>query len=275
MKTWVYAVALLLGALMGTVLVRTANPSQSGSTTSEVKGNRKTDRLPEPPGVSISRMISAESAAMDEGVPINEALDVLFTERKSPMRTRAFLNNRIQMMTTDQLAQALMNGEVQSPAELREVAQRLAKEDPEGAFNHLEAQELRIYGMENTYTFVDALLQTWGDSDAVAVMNRLKKMERGGSQQDYSLRFSGYWAKIDPAAAARNFDDLIYLRNMQDRGDMVFTDNNYAGEIVKSWKRKDETALREYIENLPGGREKDALNGALIKLDEPKHHPGG
>lgn len=268
MKISIYAVALLLGVLIGTALVRKVMPA--APTGAERSGNRKTARVPEPVGVSIGRMISAESAAMDESVPINKALDVLFAERKSPMRARAFLKNRIQMMTTDQLTQALMNGDVQSPAELREVAQRLAKEDPEGTFNHLVAQELRVYGMENTYTFVDELLQTWGDSDAVAVMNRLKMMKRGGSQQDFSLRFSGYWAKIDPAAAASNFNDLIYLRNMQDRGDMVFTDNSYAGEIVKSWKQKDENAMREYIANLPAGRQKDALDKALQKLDEPK-----
>ncbi len=271
MKFWSYAVALLLGVLIGTVLVRTVIPSQSASTRSEIGGSRQTTRVPEPVGVSISRMISAESTAMNESVPINKALDVLFAERKSPMRTRAFLKNRIQMMTIHQLTQALINGDVQSAAELREVAQRLAKEDPEGTFNHLEAQELRVYGMENIYAFVDALLQTWGDSDAVAVMNRLKKMKRGGSQQDFSLRFSGYWAKIDPAAAARNFDDLIYLRNMQDRGDMVFTDSSYAAEIVKSWTQKDETGMRDYIASLRGGRERDALNSALKKLDEPKH----
>jgi len=99
------------------------------------------------------------------------------------MRTRAFLKNRIQMMTSDQLTQAMLSGDVQSPAELKEVAQRLAKEDPEGRSTALKALQLRIYGMENSYTFVDALLQTWADADAVAVMNRLKKMKRGGASR--------------------------------------------------------------------------------------------
>ena len=270
MKAWVYAAALSLGLLIGTVLVHTADPAQGGPAGPRIAETGKPARPPEPVGVSVSRMISAETTAMNENVPINKALDVLFAERKSPMRTRAFLKNRIQMMTTDQLTQAMLSGDVQSPAELKEVAQRLAKEDPEGTFNRLEAQELRIYGMENTYTFVDALLQTWGDADAVAVMNRLKKMKRGGSQQDYSLRFSGYWAKVDPAAAARNFNDLIYLRNMQDQGDMVFTDHRYAEEIVKSWKQKDEDAMRDYVGKLPGGRERDALEKAAKKLDAPK-----
>ena len=186
------------------------------------------------------------------------------------MRTRAFLKSRIQMMTTEQLAQAVLAGDVQSPAEIDEAARRLAKEDPEGTFNQLEAGNIRVYGMENHYTFVDALLQTWGDADAVAVMRRLKKMKRGGAQQDYSLRFSSYWTKIDPSAAARNFDDLIYLRNMQDRGTMVFTDNTYAEEIVRSWKRKNENGMRDYIAELPAGGRKEALEQAMRKLENPK-----
>ncbi len=270
MKILIYAAALLLGVLIGVLLVQTANPSQISPTASQTTGTRKTARPPEPVGVSISRLISAETTAMNEDMPINKALDVLFAERKSPMRTRAFLKNRIQMMTGDQLTQALLNGDVQSPAELKEVAERLAKEDPEGTFNRLEALQLRIYGMENIYTFGDALLQTWADADAVAVMNRLKKMKRGGAQQDWSLRFSGYWAMIDPAAAARNFSDLIYLRNMQVQGDMAFTDQRYAEEIVKSWKQKDEEGMRDYVAKLTPGREKNALENAVKKQDELK-----
>lgn len=270
MKAWIYVAALSLGLLIGNLLIHSPDSAQGGLRNSQITEAARPARPPEPVGVSISRMISAETTAMGEDVPINKALDVLFAERKSPMRTRAFLKNRIQMMTTDQLIQAMLSGDVQSPAELKEIAQRLAKEDPEGTFNRLEAQEIRIYGMENNYTFVDALLQTWADADAVAVMSRLKKMKRGGSQQDTSLRFSGYWAMIDPAAAARNFKDLIYLRNMQVQGDMDFTDQRYAEEIVKSWKQKDEDGMRDYVQKLPAGREKNALEKAVKKLDEPK-----
>lgn len=269
MKSSIYAASLFLGLAIGTILVRSKDLYRSESIRSTASPSaEKVHRPPEQTGVSISRMISAETPAINEDMPINKALDVLFAERKSPMRTRAFLKSRIEMMTTDQLTRALMNGDVQSTAELKEVAQRLAKEDPEGTFTLLESQELRIYGMENIYTFVDALLQTWSNHDAVAVMNRLKKMKRGGSQQDFSLRFSDYWAKVDPAAAARNFSDLIYLRNMQDQGDMVFTHKQYAGSIVKSWQQTDENSLRAHVKNLPIGRERDAFETALKNLDE-------
>lgn len=272
MKYWIYSGSLLLGVVIGTSLMCSTGGFVSRRTASDdsVKAvNGKAARTPESVGVRIERMISAETAAMIGNMPLNKATDVLFAERKSPMRTRAFLKNRIQMMTTDQLNQALMNGEVQTKAELEEVARRLATEDPEGAFNHYVSHHYRLNGMDHVYTFLDRMLQTWADADAPAVMAGLQKMTRGGSQQDMSLRFSGYWAKIDPEAAARHFNELVYLRNMQDQGAMVFTDNPFAEQIVKSWKQKDETAMREYIGKLPGGRERDALENAVKKLDAP------
>lgn len=219
MNYWIYVGALVIGLLIGVALDRAqdrATSNQTGSESSGVAGDSKTQRTPEAVGVRIGRMIAAESSAMNESMPLNKATDVLFAERKSPMRTRAFLKNRIQMMSTAQLVQALMNGEIQTEAELVEVTRRLAKEDPQGTYDHLEAGDLRIYGMPNLYTFIDTLQQTWADADAPAVLARLKKMKRGGSQQDQSLRFSAYWAKVDPAAAAQHFSDLVYLRNMQD-----------------------------------------------------------
>lgn len=52
---------------------------------------------------------------------------------------------------------------------------------------------------------------------------------------------------------------------------MVFTDDAFAKQIVNSWKQKDEKAMRQFIENLPHGRERDALLGAAGKLDEAGH----
>lgn len=271
-RIWIYPAALLLGIGLGTILVGVKDGNSFHL--ADADGNRaempKNSHATESVGAGIGRLISAASPAMRESVPINKALDLLFAERKSPMRTRAFLKSRIQMMTTEQLTRAVTSGEVQSSAELAEVARRLAKEDPDGTFNHLEAGDFGFSGMENLYTFVDALLQTWGDKDAVAVLDRLKKMKRGGSQQDFSLRFSSYWTKIDPAAAAGNFDDLIYLRNMQDQGNMVFTDNRYAEEIVKSWSQKDADAMLAYIDALPAGRKREALEKAVVKMGDSK-----
>jgi hypothetical protein len=108
--------------------------------------------------------------------------------------------------------------------------------------------------------------ETVGVRMRLRYLARLKKMKRGGSQQDSSLRFSGYWARIDPEAAARHFSDLVYLRNMQDQGAMVFTDNTYARQIVKSWQQKDDEAMLQFIDDLPSGRQRDAFVEAASKL---------
>jgi hypothetical protein len=273
MKIWIYAASLFLGALMGTTLFRTVG-DLSGSRTSAADTadavRIKSARGPEPVGVRIGRMIAAETTAMNENVPINDAVGIFFSEKKSPLRTRAFLKSRIQTMTRDQLRQALMSGEIQTESEIRETARRLTNEDPDGTFKDLNSQSYKLSGMDNLYAFIDTMLQTSADADAPAMMRRLQQMKRGGSQQDQSLRFSNYWASVDPAAAARNFNDLVYLRNMADQGAMVFTDKTFAENIVASWKRKDEKAMRAYIWDMPPGRERDAFESALKKHDAPK-----
>ena len=268
MKYWIYLGALISGMGIGGPLFHSTSGSflSHGPLEHEASPPHRMDSRSEPNTVKMRRLITSETEAMDEKIPMDKALEMLSSQRKSPLRVRAFLKNRIQWMTTDQLNQALMNGEIQTRAELQEAIRRLAKEDPEGTFNHLEAQHYPMQSMDNTYVVIDGLLQTWADTDAPAVMARLQKMKRGGSQQDMSLRFSDYWAKINPAAAAEHFNDLIYLRNMQNEGTMVFTDDAYARRIVKSWQEKDETAMHNYIAALSPGEEKNAFENALKNL---------
>ncbi len=274
MKYRIYVVALGIGLLIGLTLDRMKGRNAStrtGVDNSVAIEDSRIRRKPEAAGVRIARLITAESPAMDESLPMDQATEILLSERKSPLRTRAFLKNRIQMMTADQIVQALMNGEIQTEAELREVASRLATEDPEGTFARAQAGDFRIYGVANAYAFFDTLMEKWADVDAPAALVSLKRMKRGGAQQETTLRFSAYWAKIDPAAAARHFSDLVYLRNMQGKEQKFFTDNVFATQIVKSWQQKDEEGMREFIGNLPAGRERDAFVDAAGKLGKADH----
>ena len=124
--------------------------------------------------------------------------------------------------------------------------------------------------MDRLYAFLDAHLQTWGDRDAPALLARLKKMERGGSQQDSSLRFTDYLAKTNPAVAARHFTDIIHLRNMDDFGKMVLNDEAYARKIADSWVRIDEAGMREYVAGLAAGRERAAFEKAMVNAFEAR-----
>lgn len=271
MKAWIYGGSLLLGLAIGGMIggARDWGMATPGTRAGKAAPS-KTARSPETLETTVTRMVSSASPAMKENVPLDQAIDILVAERKSPLRTRAFLNSRIQAMTSAQLTQALANGEVQTEAELREAARRLTAEDPEGTFTYMEKQAFRLRGMENMYTFLDTMLHTWADADAPAVMARLQKMSRGGSQQDWSLRFSDYWAGIDPAAAAANFDALVYLRNMATQGDMIFSDRSYAEKIVRSWTQRDEEGMNRYLKDLPAGPRRDALEKAAKALTASK-----
>ncbi len=86
MKKWIYITVVLLGWAMGTALVRTMDrfsPDPAGSGDSHQLIDGRAGRPLEPVGVRIGRMISGESGAMNESVPVNQALDMLFAERKS------------------------------------------------------------------------------------------------------------------------------------------------------------------------------------------------
>ncbi|RYD33495.1 MAG: hypothetical protein EOP87_10895 [Verrucomicrobiaceae bacterium] len=259
--------ALATGAGIGFLLVHltTAEPQAAGESISA--GDMRSPRMPETVAAVTDRLISAASPAMEEGRPINSGLDLLFAERKSPMRTRAFLNSRIQMMTPDQLLRILMNGDVRSQPELEAIARRLARENPEATFDLYNAGRLQLYGMESIYTFTDNFLRTWGETSTDAVISRLAKMKRGGSQQDLTLRFSDHLARTNPEAAARDFTRIVYLRNMQDTGDMTFTHDRFAAEILRSWSTKDEAGMRGFVEGLPpSSPERATFDRAAKKL---------
>jgi hypothetical protein len=166
-------------------------------------------------------------------------------------------------MSRDQLVLAMMDGQIDTLSEIREAARRLTIEDPQDTFTLYEKNRFPFRTMDRLYAFLDTHLQTWGDRDAPAVLARLKAMQRGGSQQDSSLRFSDYLAKTNPALAARHFTDIIHLRNMDDFGKMVLNDGTYARKVADSWMRSDEPGMREYVAGLPAGREREAFEKAM------------
>lgn len=265
-RSTIYLMALATGAGIGFLLVHLTVTTPAAASDSISSTAARSTRVPESVTAATDRLISASSPAMEEGRPINSSLELLFAERKSPMRTRAFLNNHIQMMTVDQLIGILMKGDVRSQPELEAIARRLARENPEATFDLYDADRLQLYGMESVYTFTDAFLRTWGETSPDAVISRLAKLKRGGRQQDLTLRFSDHLARTHPEAAARDFSRIVYLRNMQDTGDMVFTHDRFAGEILRSWSGKDEAGMRHFLDGLPEGPERSTFLRAADKL---------
>ena len=54
---------------------------------------------------------------------------------------------------------------------------------------------------------------------------------------------------------AGQFSSLVRLSNA--------SEEDFAGQIVKTWLKRDREALREHVENLPAGEEKRTFEKAL------------
>ena len=264
---FIYAASVATGALIALAVLRLPAgrpPSSAGDgRESPPVAARGIDSAME---AGVRHLLREESAALDERVAFRDAVDQLFGDRRSPLRTRAFLKSRIHLMGRDQLVLAMMDGEIDTLSEIREATRRLTLEDPQDTFTHYEKLHFRFRTMDRLYAFLDTHLQTWGDHDAPAVLARLKGMARGGSQQDSSLRFSDHLARTNPAMAARHFKDIIPLRNMDDFGKMALNDRAYARRIVDSWMKRDEPAMREFVAGLPEGRERETFESVLAEV---------
>ena len=265
---FIYTASVMVGAAVAFAvlhLVRTGSKPDARSEARDPRTVVSARSGDDPKEARVRHLLIAESPAMDEKVGFRDAVDQLFGERRSPLRTRAFLKSRIQLMSRDQLVLAMMDGQVDTLSEIREATRRLTLEDPQDTFTLYEKQQLRFRTMDRLYAFLDTHLQTWGDRDAPAVLARLKKMNRGGSQQDSSLRFTDYLAKTNPAVAARHFTDIVHLRNMDDFGKMVLNDGAYARKVTESWLRTDEPGMRAFVAGLAAGREREAFEKAMTQ----------
>ncbi|MBB5349957.1 hypothetical protein HNR46_000178 [Haloferula luteola] len=271
-RRWIFAASAGLGVLVGGAWLRPWSALRSAMPTERIEDVRGQDpgSRSSSPVAAFRRLLRDQSPSMDEGISMKIAAQQLADEKRSPLRTRAFLRSKIAFMDHDQLVMEMMDGDIDTLPEIREAARRLTQEDPQGTFTAFEKGLFRLNTMEKLYAFLDTLLQTWTDQDAPAVMNRLKGMKRGGAQQDASLRFSDYWARTKPDEAAESFSDLIYLRNMDDFGHMDFNEVEYARKIVESWSQRDLAALVTFVDRLPRGRVKLAFDEAMASTPRPE-----
>lgn len=269
MRIVIYAASLAIGLVLGTLIFR--NVPGVGATPSESEGMResfgKTSiRSGASSAVRADRMILRTSRALNHQVPLDEATMLLLEERKSPMRTRAFLKKRVHLMNLFELNEAFMNGEIQGAAEIREAARRIMSEDPDLGFKNFR-EGYQFDSLQNRFEFSDAMLQLVTDDNesALAMMRRLQAMDRGGRRNYLSMWLSRYWAQKDPAVAVTHFDELIRIKGILYGRDYLYEE--YSADLVRSWMPKDEEGMRAYVSALPSGRKRDALSKAIRNAD--------
>lgn len=194
----------------------------------------------------------------------SEEVDRLYRDLKSPLRAGSLLDYHIYDSNFDELVELLNTKQVHGVDLLNEVGKRLAKDDPDRALSVLlHDRKYRLRNMDDFYAFRDGLLREVARSTPEKGLASLQALERGGVQMDNSLYFSGQWAKVNPAAAAEHFEELVTLRNMKMNGDLNLPRDSYAKTVMKVWVKKDREAAQSYVENLPAGATRETLSKAL------------
>lgn len=257
MKWGIYFLAALLGSYLGSLLVPQEEPTE---VVEDIVAKHTTRyRSYSPSSRQVSRYLSVSAEKLENIESFEELTMEMATEQRSPLRMRSVLGLRIRQMTIEELTECLKAGEIRTGKEFAEAGRYLTEMDPDHVFELLRSYTIRFGTMDNFYAFDNAMIDVFVQRDPEDLLVKLQSMERGGSQQDTSLRFSKHWAWHDPAAAAKHFNDLVYLRNMEIRGDAQLRPDSekFANILMRSWKRKDPEALASYIDDMEEGRRKE------------------
>lgn len=257
MKWSIYFLAALLGSYFGSLFLPEDTPRELEP--EEVVKHNTRYRSYSPSSQRVSRYLSDNAGKLEQIESFKELTLEMAEEQRSPLRMRSILGLRIRQMSVDELTDRLKTGEIRTGKEFIEAGHHLTELDPDLVFELRASHSIQFGTLDNFYAFDNAMIDVFVQRDPKDLLVKLQSMQRGGSQQDTSLRFSKQWAWHDPAAAAEHFDDLVYLRNMEIRGDAQLRPDGekFANILMRSWKRKDPEALASYINDMEEGQTKE------------------
>lgn len=262
MNWWRYGLMLLIGALIGQGMIRLtrSNGSHGVRDSHAERQNPPSARRPvaggSGVGAGIDGLVRAELGMSDEGFSFKAVTQRLHDQPQSPQRTRAMLAYGIQARDSKQLMEDYMNREIGSE-QLDAAVRKLTTEDPDGMWRIDTTGHSPAKTWDDLMTVNNALIQTLTINDTPGLIDRLNKLEPGRDRIFLADTFSSYWAKRDPAAAAKGFDQVLQLTP---------SGNAFAEQIVKSWNSKDPAAMAAYIDQLPAGSTRQLFENALAKL---------
>jgi len=255
------------GFLIGQLVQSQAQPSSLQHSVSNTKSQAP---LRSARSASSSFQFLNDASSQLRAAPeFNTELKRLYRELKSPLRANSLLGYQLHENSFDEWELLLQDRQVQHEGLLNDLGRRLATEDPERALNmFLVKPKIRVNGMAQHYALRDGILQTVARTAPEKGLAALQAMERGGGQMDNSLYFSKQWVNHDPAEAAKHFEELVTLRNMNFNGDINMPRDRYANDLMKSWVRQDQATAAAYVEELPHGSTKTTLVKAFKKFEK-------
>jgi hypothetical protein len=265
-----WSAALILGLVCGRMMhsaMADITGSEAANQHAADEESSETYSQHNSPMSSTNRYLWRETAELRDPETYDSGVERLHRESRSPLRAVSLLSHRIQHSTFEEWEHLLAEEKVNRLETLGEVGAYLAREDPERALHLLFNGPMRFDHLEQLYAFRDSVVATITKTDPQLVFDTLKRMKRGGAQMDHGRFFSESWAKSDPQAAAKYFDELIPLRNMAMEGATPTIPNDeFAQILMKSWVAKAPAEAKAYLEDLPTGSKRDALQAAFDGL---------
>lgn len=203
------------------------------------------------------------------------ATDHLRQER-SPFRFDALLELQLEDGDFDLWEQRLASGEITTPDEYTRIAAWLAREDPQRALSLYFEYKIQFNTLDNRVAYLFSMLSTIASiGQSELVLEEVRKLPRGGTQQYHSYYLSRAWAEAYPAQAAQHFEELVSLRNLEPDRAAELNYKRYSKNIMSSWVKKNSEEARIFAENYPEGPGKKALIGSYtfhLKKEKKKNN---
>jgi hypothetical protein len=218
---------------------------------------------------SANRYLWRETAGLRDLGSFDEEVKRLYRDSRSPLRARSLQSHRVQNSTFEDWEHLLSEGKVLRHETLKEVGEYLAQQDPDKAlqlmFNRRGRMDFK--NLEQYYALRDSIVATITRTDPEKVLDVFRGIGREGGYMDNARFFTLCWAQNDPQATAERFDELMLYRNMGlDGATPQVPLDEFAGIIMKSWISKDPAEAQAYLEDLPTGPKRDALQAAFDRL---------
>ncbi len=205
---------------------------------------------------ALSQILIRGSSAFDQKLTIEEAAKAVWQERRSPLRAKILMQQRISEMSFEELRSVAASEQHLTHHDYRAIAWEMTRLNPSGTFEmYVMNSEGRFRGIPMHYSFSAGMIKAWLKyHDPVDFMRSLHKLERGGNQQSFALNFSGYWVRHNPYETFKHFEEMVELRNIQPSGTIESARNDYADKIIEAWWEKDLEELKQFVDNLPTGK---------------------
>ncbi len=240
------ALAIVLGLAVGWLVSRLINP-EGKPPTPNVNSQSITRTLidsssrlgPSAPRVVSASSLDAQRAEHQEG------------RHFSPYRQRLFSMDLVKSLSTDQLIEGFLSGQIRDESEVATALAIVAESDPKRALELVA----KIPGRSSHDRARRAVIEQWVKADANAALAHVLAMPPKAYRRQLARDLAWTWGKHDPEAALANLTKIESLVDPREK---------LAESIVSQWAKTDYDAAEQWITNEAPVEKRDAMQRSLL-----------